>query len=52
MTDDFTDVKRRDPRYGLYDYEGKTYWIRGHEHGPSCAAFHQLAGDRWVYVAE
>jgi hypothetical protein len=50
-TEDFPEYKRKNPSFGVYDFEGKTYWIR-HEHGDQCRGIHQLKGDRWIYVEE
>lgn len=51
QTRSFTDIQLKQPECGLYEFEGKTYWIL-HTHGPECEGIHRLKGDRWVYVGD
>lgn len=40
------EAQRKDPAFGVYDFQRRTYWIRGHRHSSTC--FHVLEDDRWV----
>jgi hypothetical protein len=42
---DATDIQRARPESGLYDYDGKVWFLRDHVHGPGC--FHHLKDRVW-----
>lgn len=47
VTQPLKDAARTKSDAGLYDYDGKTWYLRGHDHADA-SCVHKFKVDRWV----